>query len=1060
MMPVGHVMILASAGSGKTYALTNRYVRLLALGAPPERIVALTFTRKAASEFFDEILNKLAQAARDPAYARRLAVEIGVSAGAADFLRLLRSVTDAMHRLRLGTLDGFFARIARNFPLELGLTGDFEILEEHAARVQRARVLRRLFERTGELGARQREFIEAFKRATFGAEEKRLGAQLDAFLDRHQEVFLSAPAAAAWGNPRQIWPEGSRWLDPAGDPAIALAALRTWAAAAPLREKQRTRWQAFLEAWPLWSAGGALPRPLEYVLEKALAAWDTLAAGPAILEFDRTRQELSPAAGAALRVLVAHVVAAEINRRLEMTRGIHAVLAGFEAVYHNAVRRAGQLTFGDVQRLLQPEEGAPLLSGGEGAGGADRLLVDYRLDAGFDHWLLDEFQDTSFGQWAVLRNLIDEVVQDPTGTRSFFYVGDVKQAIFAWREGDPRLFREIFNHYNAQRPGTIAEEHLNKSWRSGPPIIEVVNRVFGDAAVLRTLFPGEAARAWAAEWQSHESARPELRGQVALLHGADRAERFGVTVALLQEIDPLARGLSCAVLVQDNRTAAELADHLRRAGGLPAVAESDLHVNTDNPVSAALLAMVQAATHPGDTLAWQHLQMTPLGRVLGTAGIGTPEALTQRLLSSIHADGFEPTLLVWARALEETLDPDDAFSLERLREFTAAAARFDATGSRDVTEFIEFMGRHTVRDADAAAVVRVMTIHKSKGLGFDVVVLPDLEGQRLDCRREGLAVQRAADRSVEWVLDLPTKLFHAQDDVLSRHVRGAEADACYEAISLLYVAMTRARQGLYVVIKPAGTSSSRNYPRLLAETLGDESHPIRIGRRDFAGAFSTGDAQWHAGVQAAETSARTEPALQPLPTDAPRRSRLPARLPSASKAAELAGAQLFARDRDEAAEFGTAVHQLLADVEWGGADATRELTAAWTERGATGHAITEAVACLAAPALASVWRQRPAAEVWRERPFEVVLDGTWLSGVFDRVVVERDAAGHAVRATVFDFKTDHARSADDLERLTRRHGVQLEWYRRVAAMLTGLPAGDVQAELVFTRLRQRVAVGI
>ena len=78
MIAIGHVMILASAGSGKTYALTNRFVRLLALGAKPERIVALTFTRKAAGEFFDEILNKLARAARDPVYAAQLAGEIGL----------------------------------------------------------------------------------------------------------------------------------------------------------------------------------------------------------------------------------------------------------------------------------------------------------------------------------------------------------------------------------------------------------------------------------------------------------------------------------------------------------------------------------------------------------------------------------------------------------------------------------------------------------------------------------------------------------------------------------------------------------------------------------------------------------------------------------------------------------------------------------------------------------------------------------------------------------------------------------------------------------------------
>ena len=125
MSRIGHVMILASAGSGKTYALTNRYVRLLASGAKPERIAALTFTRKAAGEFFDEILKKLAGAAGDEAVAKNLAAEIEVPAlRAADFLQLLRGVTESMHRLNLGTLDSFFARVVRAFPLELGLAGD------------------------------------------------------------------------------------------------------------------------------------------------------------------------------------------------------------------------------------------------------------------------------------------------------------------------------------------------------------------------------------------------------------------------------------------------------------------------------------------------------------------------------------------------------------------------------------------------------------------------------------------------------------------------------------------------------------------------------------------------------------------------------------------------------------------------------------------------------------------------------------------------------------------------------------------------------------------------
>src|ERR1039458_7528093 len=120
---------------------------------------------------------------------------------------------------------------------------------------------------------------------------------------------------------------------------------------------------------------------------------------------------------------------------------------------------------------------------------SDRLSLDFRLDGGVDHWLLDEFQDTSFGQWSILRNLIDEAVQDPEGRRTFFCVGDVKQAIFVWREGDPRLFGEIFRHYNAAAPGAIVEEHLFRSWRSGPPLIEMINRVFGNEPALGRLFP-------------------------------------------------------------------------------------------------------------------------------------------------------------------------------------------------------------------------------------------------------------------------------------------------------------------------------------------------------------------------------------------------------------------------------------------------------------------------------------------------------------------------------------------------------------------------------------------
>ncbi len=1066
----GHMMILASAGSGKTYALTNRFVRLLALEVRPERIVALTFTRKAAGEFFDEILNKLARAAGEPEYARQLAGEIEVPAlTAADFLRLLRTVAEAMHRLRLGTFDGFFARVARNFPLELGLAGEFEILQEHAARMERGRVLRRLFERAGELADAQKEFIEAFKRATFGADEKRLGAQLDRFIDQHQEMFLDAPDRELWGNAQRIWPEGNEWLAAVAQREPAAKALRAALEEAGLNEKQRPRWEAFFTELPDWQPGAPMGAGLEYLFKNALKAWPALAE----ITVERKKQALTPAASVALRMLLQAIIGAELARRLEITRGIYAVLSGYEAFYHDAVRRAGKLTFGDVERLLRPGgDGARVLS--REAADENRLFIDFRLDAEIDHWLLDEFQDTSFGQWSVLRNLIDEAVQDSNGARSFFYVGDVKQAIFAWREGDPRLFREIFEQYNRVRPDTIAEEHLVKSYRSGPPVIAMVNAVFGASQVISDLFPGAAATAWNREWHPHETAKPELGGQVALLQGAhstgsgqeDEAGRFATALQLLQEIEPLERGLTCALLVQKNDTAARLADYLRREGGLPAVAESDLHVGTDNPLGAALLALVKAAAHPGDTQAHGHLQMTPLGALLAAEGLTEREELTRRVLGQIHAEGFERTMDAWLRKLEPRLSPDDTFSRERARQFTAAAGRFDASGSREVAEFIQFMERHTVREADTAAVVRVMTVHKAKGLGFDLVILPDLEGTKLDGRRERLAVQRAADRSVEWVFDLPGKIFAEQDAVLSAHVREAEADACYENLSLLYVAMTRAKRAMYLITKPPGPSTSRNFPKLLAETLGEEGATVRVGKLELAGSFAKGDADWHKSITVAVPESKGEPETGRLNPAAVRKStRFPPRRPSEEKAGAVEAGRIFSLEGRGGADFGTAVHELFADVEWVGEGGADKFAAAWRARSAAsetgpGEAIEEVLACLHAPELAAVWARPTGAagvEVWRERAFEVVLDGAWVTGVFDRVVVERDITGRAVRATVFDFKTD--RLEDDGEAVSlQRHAKQLELYRRATAVLAGLAVTAVTCELVLTRWRRLVNV--
>jgi ATP-dependent exoDNAse (exonuclease V) beta subunit len=628
-------------------------------------------------------------------------------------------------------------------------------------------------------------------------------------------------------------------------------------------------------------------------------------------------------------------------------------------------------------------------------------------------------------------------------------VGDVKQAIFAWRGGDPRLFREIFNHYNAAAPGTIAERRLDASYRSGPAVLAMVNQVFGDTGALQAGVPEATAAAWAREWRPHATARPERGGWAELRHAPDEAGRMAETLAILRETDALARGLDVAVLVKQNDQAAAFAEYLRREGGLPAIAESDRHVATDNPLTVAFLALLRAAAHPGDRLAQEHLNMTPLVALLAHEGCAGADALTRRLLGEIHADGFAATLERWRRALAAAMKLDD-FSLERGRMLVDAAAKFDESGSRDVAEFLEYAERYTVRDAEAAGVVRVMTIHKSKGLGFDLVVLPDLEGKTLAARRDGLAVRRGSDRAVEWVLDLPAKFLVEHEPVLAAYLAEAEAEAAYENLCLLYVAMTRAKRAMYVITEPvAAKSTSRNFPRLLRDTLGEQ--------------WSEGDAQWYEKI--ARPVVAVETAVPPAAADEPvspaaRAVRRPARTPSEPVGHAVDGARLFdLKDvRATAAEHGVAVHAALAEIEWAG-EIAQLLAVEW---GKAGGPRAEAAACVHAAELAEVWTRPGAsggAEVWRERPFEIVLDGEWISGVVDRVVLERGVDGRARRATEYDFKTDRVEPGADLHAAAARHAAQCEIYRRAVATLAQLAPAAVGCEVVFTRVRRRVAMG-
>ena len=842
-------MILASAGSGKTWQLTNRYIAimgrdLLAGKEPrPEAILAVTFTRKAAGEFFDEILKKLAKGASSEEAARQLAGEPDEVQNPlyaqlkklkqSHYQELLVLFIKRMPRLFLGTLDSLFANIVRSFPAEFGLSGGFEILGEHEAELVRSDVFRHVFESAADAD-QQDEFLEAFRLATFGSSEASVQRLLDEFIKKNHHILLAAASPVLWGNEQRIWPQGNPWLREAPDYLTSLDALYAHFDEESFSDKQATFWEEFKQQLPL-TTPGSLPSRVEFFLKKFLAAWDEIQAGETTLSVSK-KQKFGPEECSILSDITIRLVGDELRNHLTRTRGIWAILAHYESTYSRQVRRKGKLTFHDLEVLLAGSSDAPRPLLAQGPSEDSRLRIDYRLDAKFEHWLLDEFQDTSYMQWSIIENLVDEAVQDLSGERSLFQVGDIKQAIYAWRGGDTQLFGDIAKRYEGEDDRALKMRDLSVSWRSGEDVIQPLNQIFGNQQALADLgLPASALEQW--HWTPHQVAEPNQKhpGLTAYYQpepaDGDKVtseDCYALALAILEEVQPIKNGLSCVILVQGNKEGREIVDYIRAhsPSNIPVASESDVAIAVDNPVTLAFLNLFHLAAHPGDEYSQGHLAISPLQTVVEQEKLTLPQ-LTSLIRNQVNQLGFEATLRHWMTLCEKAELLDDAFSKQRLNELALAARIFDQSGELSIDRFVGYAKSYTLREPNSKSAVQVMTIHKSKGLTFDMAILPELGGKALTTARTAMGVQRDRDtRQVEWVLDLPRKAIAEGDEMLLRHRTQLEADGGYEQLCKFYVALTRARYANYLIAAPLGPkSTSKNFIRLLDNTLACDDPP-------------------------------------------------------------------------------------------------------------------------------------------------------------------------------------------------------------------------------------------
>ena len=357
-----------------------------------------------------------------------------------------------------------------------------------------------------------------------------------------------------------------------------------------------------------------------------------------------------------------------------------------------------------------------------------------------------------------------------------------------------------------------------------------------------------------------------------------------------------------------------------------------------------------------------------------------------------------------------------------------------------------------------------MTIHKSKGLEFDVVIFADLHKPGGSSRgADTLLVQRGDLGRVEWLLDTPPSTMVAHDAQVRAAKATCDAREAFEDVCNLYVAMTRAKRSLYLVaVVEDDKSPNKNTAAALFENRlrGGEGSDWALGDLSVKIRYETGNREWFtvAALKPRATVSTTARIVGDLGRRLRQVSTMVTRLaPSGEETFVMKGADLLSENRLAGRELGTLVHALLAEVPWleGLLADERGWMQAWQGRGFTGHPVfatasEHAVRVLTSATVRSFFsRHGGTREVWIERRFDLLDGREWISGTLDRVVLERDAQGSATAATIVDFKTDDVADDEAMQKRAGGYRPQLQRYAEAVRRLTGLEREAVKCVLIF-----------
>ncbi|BBF94504.1 double-strand break repair helicase AddA [Blastochloris tepida] len=1095
--PARSAWVDANAGSGKTHVLARRVVRLLLRGVPPGRLLCLTYTKAAAANMANRVLKDLAKFATAPDdELDRLIVETdGGVPGEARRARARRLFAEALETpggLKVQTIHAFCDRVLHQFPFEAGVPAGFSVLDERQAgellAEARARVMvEAAADVDGDLG-------RALESAIAAASDDGLKSALDeAVKNRHAIAEWLASAGGITGAVAQI--AAALGLSP-GD---TVAAIEADMLASPLIA--RGDWPALAA---LFAAGGVKDQQLAGYLETAAAAENGDVALASYLRVfltdkDEPRSDKvfpskrirdgHPAFAQALTAERDRLVALLDRRRAavasERSAALLVLAAAVIARYETAKARRALLDFEDMvgrTRDLLHHVGAS--------------WVLYKLDRGIDHVLVDEAQDTSAAQWAIIQALAAEFFAGKGASersRTVFAVGDAKQSIYGFQGAAPAMFGAMQRHFTrAAGESGLTAVRLDVSFRSAQPVLDAVDTVFAnpaaraglsiadDAALVhqsvRAGAPGvvelwpllepdtaaEAGEAWDLPLDAATEASPQVRlarniaASVASWTGGARRKANGA---------PILPG-DILILVRRRGVLFEAVLKALKDLGLP-VAGADRLVLAEHIAVMDLMALGDALLTAHDDLALACVLKSPLFGFTDDELVPLANPRTGTLADALAAStdlkarDAAARLALWRdearalrpfdfyarvlgrdggrRAMLARLGPEAADPLD---EFLGLALNDEAVGVPALAGFlarVRAAGAEIKRDMEvASAAVRVMTVHGAKGLEAPVVILADTvarpEGSK-DPRLLPLARPGAPEGAPRPLLWVPVKAGEPVAAAAARAVVRAEAADEYRR--LLYVALTRAADVLVV----AGARGKAKQPDGCW-------HDLVTAALEHAATKEPADgwdgtvwrwSRWPQPEAPAAVAAASAPPARPdwLDRPAPMPPARPGRLSPSRRGPP----------QDEAAVArGLLVHrllQILPDIEPAGRASAAAVIAsrAGLDERAAAAPIADTLALIADPRLARLFGPGSRAEVPIAGRVAQAGMAETVSGRIDRLWIGDDTILFA------DFKTG-TMVPESAEAASPAHLRQLALYRALLADL--FPGRPVAGWLVFT----------